>query len=88
MTAIEAIASLKPYIEENLAYTDKFQDVCRTAIDALEKQIPKKPKLINEDYTMDGFLIRDFECSSCGNPYVEDSYCQTCGQPLDWSDTM
>lgn len=44
MTPEEAIERLKPYID-NEAYTEHFQDVCKMAIAALEKQIPKKPIL-------------------------------------------
>lgn len=36
MTPEEAIEGLKPYID-NEAYTEHFQDVCKTAIEALEK---------------------------------------------------
>ena len=36
MTPEEAIEGLKPYID-NEAYTEHFQDVCKTAIKALEK---------------------------------------------------
>lgn len=49
---------------------------------ALEKQIPKKPDY--EDY--------DAKCPVCGHEFennVNDwgcSYCQGCGQKLDWSD--
>ena len=38
----EAIEGLNPIVD-NEAFTDRFQDVCRTAVAALEKQIPKKP---------------------------------------------
>lgn len=49
---------------------------------ALEKQIPKKPDY--EDY--------DAKCPVCGHEFennVNDwgcSFCQGCGQKLDWSD--
>lgn len=46
MTPKEAIEHLD-LIVDNPLYTDYFQDVCRTAIEALEKQIPKKPILKN-----------------------------------------
>ena len=39
----EAIEGLNPIVD-NEAFTDRFQDVCRTAVSALEKQIPKKPE--------------------------------------------
>lgn len=49
------------------------------AIQALEKQIPKKPK------TDDRYVMHI--CPWC-NDFVKVShnYCQNCGQKLDWSD--
>ncbi|MDF2543461.1 MAG: hypothetical protein K0S47_3179 [Herbinix sp.] len=57
---------------------------CCLAIQALEKQIPKKP--INEN---DEFSI--FDCPSCGKTivYLDDKtvhkHCLICGQAIDWS---
>lgn len=56
-----------------------------TLKEAVEKRIPKKPKKINEEY-INGEWRTEVECPSCGNPYVEDSFCPCCGQALDWSD--
>ena len=49
------------------------------SIEALEKQIPKKPK------TDDRYVM--YICPWC-NDFVKVShnYCQNCGQKLDWSD--
>lgn len=38
----EAIEKLKPFVG-NEAYTEHFQEMCKTAISALKKQIPKNP---------------------------------------------
>ena len=59
----------------------------RSIVNALEKQIPKKPT----NYAIDnnGYMIYDCECSSCKcsqrelYPYA---YCSHCGQAIDWSD--
>lgn len=57
-------------------------------LECVEKQIPKKPIKINEEYSE---ITREFEveyeCASCGNPYIDNSYCSCCGQALDWGDT-
>lgn len=59
------------------------------AIEALEKQIPKKPTEIDEKE--DGlFYVISFMCPSCdtsviGQPY-KPKYCKHCGQKLDWGD--
>lgn len=90
MTAIEAINGLKPYID-NIAYTDKFQDVCRTAIEALEKQIPKKP--LDKQTPVITWAI----CPACkgekntlgrkaNRVFKSNEYCPDCGQKLDWSE--
>ena len=58
-----------------------------TAIDALEKQIPKEPKYKKQ--------LRDFfgvatvvkgDCPCCGKAeiYSNANYCPDCGQKLDW----
>ena len=51
------------------------------AINALEKQIPKKPK------TDDRYVM--YICPWC-NDFVKVShnYCQNCGQKLDWSEQI
>ena len=68
------------------------------AIEALEKQIPKKPKRIDKNYVFDGNWKKI--CPCCGITLMErittkdESYpvhynmtkhCK-CGQTLDWSD--
>ena len=42
------------------------------AIEALEKQIPRKKKKRNE-------------CPECGYSYAFEEYCPYCGQAIDWS---
>ena len=53
------------------------------AINALEKQIPKKPR----------FYTHNYYCSVCDNlvgnnefEWRRFKYCDTCGQRLDWSE--
>ncbi len=52
------------------------------AVEALEKQIPKKP---DSGYGIFFSEDEDKICPVCGNPNP-DTYCGTCGQQLDWSD--
>ena len=48
------------------------------AIEALEKQIPKKPYW----ETYDGW-----HCKSCGlNVFSDEYFCPVCGQEIDWGD--
>ena len=55
-------------------------------IPALEKQIPKKPKI--HGYR-DGREINttSYTCPVCNKHIGRDEYCKHCGQALDWSDT-
>lgn len=54
------------------------------AIEALEKQIPKKPISLGED------IDRDVgQCPNCKeiiDTYEDYKYCSDCGQAIDWRD--
>lgn len=59
---------------------------CDLAIEALEKQLPKKPDIM--DYILGDI---NFKCPTCKSEYIcekenEPLYCQNCGQRLDWSE--
>lgn len=66
---------------------------CDLAIEALEKQLPKKPR---ENKIRGGWLGKQkhYTCPTCGNCLLEEmmnerqntSYCWDCGQRLDWSE--
>ena len=60
-------------------------------IQALEKQIPKKPTYEGDGYAPDGtFVLDEWICPCCGKRYEVDyddyDYCPNCGQKIDWSD--
>ena len=51
--------------------------------EALEKQIPKKPKILKV-HDISGYKYG--ECQ-CGEHIMDDEkYCSNCGQKIDWSD--
>lgn len=56
------------------------------AIEALEKQIPKKP-VTEKDKVIFGVVCR--RCPECDSAVYSTTnlYCHKCGQALDWSDT-
>ena len=61
------------------------------AIQALEKQIPKKQTYEGDGYAPDGTFVWDeWLCPCCGKRYEVDyddyDYCPNCGQKIDWSD--
>lgn len=68
-----------------------YQAAFKTAIEALEKQVPKKPKYEDVDNIYGAIKRTCTACgdvcmvSKCAKPY--EHYCRQCGQALDWSDT-
>ena len=89
MTESEAIKILQRDLQiqlENKALPDGIEAI-QIAIQALEKQIPKKVQL-RHIRKFDGFY--DGECPTCGNSVSRDcdgtdNFCPDCGQKLDWS---
>ena len=89
--AIEIVKKEKAYMDSHAgkAQSEAFQ----MAINALEKQIPKKPRK-TDSYR--GVLKRVYAyvCPTCGNVCLEKymnerqntMFCWNCGQKLDWSD--
>ena len=77
--------------ESDLVYRNRKM-YAELAINALEKQIPKKPEYEADGYA-DGELVYDYaKCPICGHDFeygINDwgcKYCSDCGQKLDWSD--
>lgn len=63
-------------------------DTCKNceinaAIEALEKQIPKKPKL-HRTFEVLGMTDSIYLCPSCDTMLDNEDYCTNCGQALDW----
>ena len=84
MTYEEAIKELKEWREfaekRGSYYGEKAIPTYDLAIEALEKQIPKKPN----DYYEDSV---DDECAVWGTIVFErDRYCPRCGQAIDWGE--
>ena len=87
MNEQESIMDLQEYIaggEYNGTPPPIYLNTATKAIQALEKEVPKKPEYIDEDANY-------FECPGCGEAiYSTDSlsthkYCLECGQKIDWS---
>lgn len=99
MTAEEAIKTIQAAIAEvEWEYPMNYSVAFETAIDALEKQIPKKPKRVDKNSVFDGNWKKI--CPCCGATLMErittedesrpvhynmTKHCK-CGQALDWSD--
>ena len=87
MTEREAVKELQDNIDLPFGVTVS-DEASRMAINALEKQIPKKVNL-RHIRKYDGF--DDGECPNCGMSVSrdcdgDDVFCPDCGQKLDWSD--
>ena len=94
-TTASALAEIEYYngFSGKEACIEAIEEACRLAIEALEKQVPKKPIEYEDTY---------YGCPTCGNvammkwekyPDIPMSkiyglpYCLECGQRLDWGDS-
>ena len=77
--AIKFIKERVDFIEDYYEEMSDYKDALEMAVNALEKQIPQKPK------TDDRYVI--YICPCCNNLIkLCKNYCEYCGQKLDWSD--
>lgn len=72
-------------------FSEPVTTYAKIAVDALEKQIPKKP-IIWENMCYSYFMIDDdwgYECPCCKNREIDypEHHC-ICGQALDWSEIV
>ena len=92
MTYQEAIKQLEDLIENSKSFSEENDDIwandveaLEMAIEALEKQIPKKPvgKYTSYKCPVCGRRVRSGKGSSSRRI---DHYRQKCGQAIDWSE--
>lgn len=94
MIESEAIEELKYDCQElgkaipcDTSWGCSFENAYGMAIQALEKQIPKKPICeVDETFGFDGWI-----CPCCETRYdlyydYDYDYCPNCGQKIEWSD--
>ena len=87
MTPEEAIQRIENHIEVHSRKEPHFAiriiEALKMAIEALEKQIPKKTT--DRQYVPNGTLIYG-HCPNC-DCFTKNffNYCRNCGQALDWS---
>ena len=92
--AIEQLKELKLHCEDFRDGEDsvwaKDVEALNSAIEALEKQIPKKVKYKNRHGQGYDIYNKDYyNCPSCGRRLrnkQKDNYCGRCGQAIDWSE--
>lgn len=86
MTPEEAIKTIQVAVAEvEWNYPMNYSVAFETAIEALGKQIPKKP--IKSDREIRYCEV--FKCPNCSFEFSERvlNYCYRCGQAMDWRDT-
>lgn len=83
MTYEEAIKTIEIAIAEvEWNYPMDYAIAFEMAISALEKQIPKRPYLDNDN----GIYEKEY-CPTCHRSLFPNDHHCICGQALDWSDT-
>ena len=85
MTTLEQAIDHYKYGISHDIFAEPVTTYAKLSIKALEKQIPKKPTVVDES------MLCVVYCNTCGTflgyPYrVYDKFCKNCGQALDWSD--
>ena len=97
-TTASALAEIEYYngFSGKEACVEAIEDACRLAIEALEKQVPKRTTYIhlNTRYTHWGRVRHDqFRCCNCGltKEFVDGhasqyKFCPQCGLEIDWSE--
>lgn len=78
---IKTIEVAKAEVEWN--YPLDYQEAFDVAVECIEKQIPKKPKMPHK-------YIREWECQRCKSYFAQlndrPRYCCECGQRIDWGE--
>ena len=84
--AIKNINALNAVCGQKGLYDAEFESALALAIEALEKQIQKKPLHMHKNYYCpickeDGWMLWDDAI-----PNDMDKYCGMCGQAIDWEE--
>ena len=80
---IKTLELAKAEVEWN--YPMDYAVAIDEAIKAIDKQIPKKPKL-HRKFEVLGIIHEIYLCPSCGAMLDNEDYCMSCGQALGWQE--
>ena len=84
MTNEEVIENLKYLISDDCTDTQRdFVEEIKIAIEAIEKQIPKKPIIIEETKDYFGHTLCP-NCEKVDFGFTQPCFCDRCGQAIDW----
>lgn len=97
MTPERAIEILNPEHREHYKDIETVNEACRMGMKALEYRTAKKPVFYDTKFRQRGekygelvSIERAYNCPTCNHTlWITDksSFCDNCGQALDWSDT-
>jgi rRNA maturation endonuclease Nob1 len=87
----ELIDELQEYLDiEDTSRIDLYPEDVQMCIDALEKQIAKKPYIWGDGYYNGELILDMYDCPNCEKTYEIEcdkyDYCPSCGQKLDLSE--
>lgn len=91
----EAIKTMEILLDIAKSYSDATEDVVHkemvesieTAIEAMEKQLPKKPESVVDAYNYTIGEYRIGKCPNCGSEVLDVfDVCLECRQKLDWNE--
>ena len=83
--SIKNINALNAMLGQKELYDAEFENALAIAIEALEKQIPKKP-IIREAEDSFGY-VKYILCPNCEKVdfgHERPCFCRLCGQAIDW----
>lgn len=92
MTYQEAVYTLGTikWVQVSDSREAKEREAIAMAIEALEKQIPRKPRYVQYDGNQE---VGNYHCTTCERiielepiDHNEKVFCLHCGQAIDWSD--
>ena len=89
MTREEAIKWQETFKKNYGNFTSEAKEACDMAIEALEKHIPIRPIMRIEERGLNKGCIYP-HCPICDTmpvPHPNVSYCDKCGQAIDWSES-
>lgn len=91
MTIEEVIKKLKARIDDDFVNDEPYPYDLKIAIEALEKQAPKKPTLIEDKMYMcpvcyNNLMFKWAVYPTVKNTHIGLRFCLGCGQAIDWGE--